>query len=105
MKGKKIEHDGVSHWFCVEKSKTERDLARLVSRAMKILREALDKEGVDTADKDILDADWNRGVVWVRGTKVLMRNELNTLSIISAGWTRASVPIASEEYTAKMSEQ
>eukprot|EP00404_Azadinium_spinosum_P021475 CAMPEP_0180624238 /NCGR_PEP_ID=MMETSP1037_2-20121125/36665_1 /TAXON_ID=632150 /ORGANISM="Azadinium spinosum, Strain 3D9" /LENGTH=291 /DNA_ID=CAMNT_0022644647 /DNA_START=66 /DNA_END=940 /DNA_ORIENTATION=- len=73
MKGKKIEHDGVSHWFCVEKSKTERDLARLVSRAMKILREALDKEGVDTADKDILDADWNRGVVWVRGTKVLMR--------------------------------
>ena len=75
MKGKKLEVSGTQYWFTVEKSLQERALAKRVNIGYKFLREKLREQGLDIEDKDILDADWNRGSIWVHGVKIVQSNE------------------------------
>ena len=94
MKGKKIEFEGKPYWFTVEKSLEERALAKKTNIGMKLLREKLKEQGKDTDDKDVLDGDWNRGMIWVNGEKVVTLSESrDALVIQESKWESAQVPL------------
>ena len=79
MKGKRIEVDDLQLWFTVEKSKEEMDVSKRVSKAVRLVRDILTKTTHDPSDKDNLDADWNRGKVWVLGHRVVSKDPASGL--------------------------
>ena len=94
MKGKKFEYDGNKYWFTVEKSPQERALASKVNLGYKLLREKLGEQEEDVEDPDVLDADWNRGSIWVHGHKIAAANESKDgLIILDSTWEVAKVPV------------
>ena len=94
MKGKKIQHESKDYWFTVEKTPQERAMAKKVNVCVKLLREKLQAAGEDVEDKDILDADWNRGYIWVHSQKVVAPNPARTSPEVQEDkWAAARMPV------------
>ena len=59
-------------WATIEKYPDERAISKSVSRGLTMLKEKIKSKGLVTQEateadyKKIVDADWNRGIIWLR---------------------------------------
>ena len=74
-KGKRFKHGELELWHTIEKTKQERDIAKRVSKAVRLLREHLETSGgkSEAEAKEVIDADWVKGLVFAKVQNKVVR--------------------------------
>jgi len=99
-KGTKLHVHGGEYWFSVEKTADERAMARKVSKAVREFKAAM--SGQDVNNKEILDADWTRGIVWVKNERIVVPSSADpkVLEVVPEVWTRLGVTLEATSFIA-----
>ena len=85
-KGAKIEVDGFTLWYQVEKDPDEVDLSKRVSAGVRLLRTLALSSGKafdEDAAKLFVEGDWKRGYVWWNGVKILEKSRTNNKLMVN----------------------
>lgn len=89
-KGTRFNHNGRELWHSIEKTKLERELAKRVSKAVRVVRSHLQEaSGLSEEDaKKRVDADWVKGLVFTRqgdaAVRIYEKDSINNVLTVAA---------------------